>query len=64
MGSKLKRKNERPDGNRTMFYFGIALVIVSVSLLLGNFIGDSTLPAFMGLLGVISMGASKFRLLK
>jgi len=53
----MKKKKE---GSKSMFYFGIAFIIISAILLLGNFLGDSTFPAFLGLLGIISIGASKF----
>jgi len=54
----------KQKGNKVMFYTGIAFVIVSAVLLLGNFIGESTFPTFLGAMGVIFIGASKFRLLK
>ena len=50
--------------NKIMFYAGIAFVVVSAILLLGNVIKESTFPAILGVLGVIFIGASKFRLLK
>jgi uncharacterized membrane protein HdeD (DUF308 family) len=51
-------------GNKSMFYIGIVFIIISAILLLGNFMGESTFPAFLGLLGIISAAASKFRLIK
>jgi len=44
-----------------MFYTGIIFIIVAVILLIGNFLGDSTFPVFLGILGIISIGASKYR---
>jgi uncharacterized membrane protein HdeD (DUF308 family) len=57
----MKKKKE---GNKSMFYTGIVFIVISAILLLGNFMGESTFPLFLGLLGIISLGASKFRLLK
>jgi hypothetical protein len=54
---------DKPKSNKSMFYMGLAFVIASAILLLGNFMGESSFPAFLGLLGVIGMGASRFRLL-
>jgi len=47
-----------------MFGVGIILIVVAAILLLGNFLGDSTFPIFLGVLGIISIGASKYRPLK
>ena len=46
--------------NKIMFYTGIAFMAIATVLLLGN-IGDSTFPIFLGVLGIISIGASKYR---
>ena len=54
----------KPKENKAMFYTGIVFIIVSAILLLGNFMGESTFPTILGVMGVISIGASKFRLLK
>ena len=54
----------KSKGNKAIFYAGIVFIIVSVVLLLGNFMGDSTFPTILGAMGVIFIGASKFRLLK
>ena len=54
----------KPKGNQAMFYTGIVFVIASAVLLLGNFMGDSTFPTILGVMGVIFIGASRFRLLK
>jgi hypothetical protein len=50
--------------NKSMFYLGITLIIVAVIFLLGNFLGDSTLPILLGIFGIISIGASKYRLME
>ena len=47
-----------------MFYTGITLTVSSAVLLLGNFIKDGTSPAILGVLGVIFIGASGYRLFK
>lgn len=47
--------------NKTRFYTGLFIVVVAAILLLGNFLGDSTFPIFLGILGIIVMGASKYR---
>jgi hypothetical protein len=38
---------------------GIVLVIVPVILILGNFLGDSTFPLFLGLLGIVTIAISR-----
>jgi len=47
-----------------MFGVGIILIIVAAILLIGNFLADSSFPIFLGVLGIISIGASKYRPLK
>ena len=47
--------------NKIGFYTVIIFILISVILLLGNFIGDSTFPMFLGILGIISIGTSKYR---
>ncbi len=39
-----------------MFFVGAILIVLAVVLLLGN-LGDSTFPVFIGLLGIIVIGA-------
>jgi len=50
--------------NKVMFWIGIAMIVVAAILLVGDFLGDSTFPMFLGVLGIISIGASKYRPLK
>ena len=45
-----------------MFYIGIAFI--TISAMLGNFMGESTSPTILGAIGVIFIGTSKFQLLK
>jgi len=47
-----------------MFGVGIILIIVAAILLIGNFLVDSSFPIFLGVSGIISIGASKYRPLK
>ena len=47
--------------NKTMFYIGIILIIVSAILMLGNFSGENTSPIVLGILGIVFIGASKYR---
>ena len=47
-----------------MFYTGIIFIIIAAILMIGNFLGDSTFPVILGILGIISIGASKYRPLK
>jgi len=54
----------KQKSSKAMFYSGIVFVIISAVLLLGNFMGESSFPTFLGAMGVIFIGASKFRLLK
>ena len=50
--------------NKIGFYTGIVFIVAAAILLLGNFMGDSTFPIFLGILGIIAIGASKYRPLK
>ena len=50
--------------NKIVFYTGISFIAVAVILLLGNFMGDSTFPMFLSILGIISIATSNYRLLK
>jgi hypothetical protein len=57
MGSERK-------GSKAMFSVGIILIVATAILLLGNFMGESTFPMILGMMGIIFIGASNFRLLK
>jgi hypothetical protein len=50
--------------NKVMFYVGIALIVIAAILLLGKFSGDSTSPIVLGVLGIVFIGASKYRPLR
>ncbi len=50
--------------NKIMFWIGIVFIVIAAILLLGNFMGDSTFPAFLGLLGIIALGGSRYRPIK
>jgi hypothetical protein len=39
---------------------GTILITIATILLLGNFLGDSTLPIFLGLLGILGIFALAF----
>jgi len=41
---------------KIVFFVGAILIVLAVVLLLGN-LGDSTFPVFIGLLGIIVIGA-------
>jgi len=47
--------------NKIGFYTGIIFIVVAAILMIGNFMGDSTFPIILGILGIISIGASKYR---
>ena len=47
--------------NKIMFFTGIIFIVIAAILMIGNFLGDSTFPVMLGLLGIISLGASKYR---
>ena len=49
---------------KIIFYIGISIIVVSVILLLGNFMGESTFPTMLGFLGVITIATSNYRPLK
>lgn len=44
-----------------MFEIGIAIIVIAAILLIGNFMGDSTFPPVLGILGIIFIGASGYR---
>ena len=46
------------------FYTGITFIVVAAILLLGDFMGDSTFPTILGILGVLAIATSKYRPLK
>jgi len=50
--------------NKIGFYTGIIFIIVAAILLIGNFMGDSTFPILLGILGILAIGVSKYRPLK
>lgn len=47
--------------NKIGFYTGIILIVAAAILMLGNFLGDSTFPVILGILGIIAIGTSKYR---
>jgi len=47
-----------------MFYVGIILIIITALLLLGNYTGESISPIVLGVIGIVFIGASKYRLLE
>ena len=49
--------------NKIVFYTGMVLIIVAAILLAGNFLG-STSPIVLGILGIVAIGASKYRPMK
>jgi len=49
---------------KMMFWIGLILVVIAAVLLIGNFMGDSTFPPILGLLGVILIGASGYKPMK
>ena len=53
-----------PKSSKFMFFTGIIFSIASAILLLGNFMGESTFPITLGIMGVVFIGASNFRLFK
>ena len=55
---------DKPKGNKAMFYTGIVLIVVTAVSLLGNLMGESSFPTILGIMGIVFIGASKFRLLK
>jgi len=50
--------------NKIGFYTGIIFIIVAAILLIGNFMGDSTFPILLGVLGILAIGVSKYCPLK
>lgn len=47
--------------NKIMFFIGIILIVIAAILLLGNFLADSTFPIVLGIIGIVFIGASKYR---
>ncbi|MFH0927915.1 MAG: hypothetical protein V1821_00395 [bacterium] len=66
----IKRKRIKPlwkdtsKNSKIMFVTGVVLIVASAVLLLGDILGESTFPTILGIMGVIFMAASNFRLLK
>ena len=57
-------KKDKSIKNKALFYTGIVLIVVNVTLMAGNFMGDSTSPIILATMGIVFIGASKYRLLK
>ncbi len=55
---------DTPKNSKLMFFTGIIFVVASAILLLGNFMGESTFPTILGIMGVVFIGASNFRIFK
>lgn len=47
--------------NKIGFYTGIIFIVAAAILMSGNFLGDSTFPIILGILGIIAIGTSKYR---
>ena len=56
--------DNKRKSNKVMFYAGIAFTIISAVLLYKNLMGESAFPIILGVVGIIFIGASKFRMLK
>ena len=50
--------------NKPMFWVGLAMIIIAAILLLTVEKDLGLVPAMLGFLGIVSMGASKYRPLK
>lgn len=55
---------EDKKGSKVMLIVGIVFVCIASVLLLGNFMGESTVPTVLGFLGVVFIGASNYRVMK
>jgi len=55
---------DTPKSSKLMFFTGVIFVVASATLLLGNFMCESTFPTILGVMGVIFIAASNFRLFK
>lgn len=47
--------------NKPMFWAGLILIIITAALLFWNLTGETTSPIVLGIIGIVSMGASKYR---
>ncbi len=47
--------------NKIMFFIGIILIVIAAILLLGNFTGEGTSPIVLAVIGIVFIGASKYR---
>jgi hypothetical protein len=56
--------DDTPKSSKFMFFIGMIFVVASAILLLGNFMGESTFPTILGIIGVVFIGVSHFRLFK
>ena len=55
---------DTPKNSKLMFFTGVILIVASAILLLGNFMGESTFPTILGIIGVALIATSNFRLFK
>lgn len=47
--------------NKIMFYAGIVLIVMAAISLIVNFLDDGASPIVLGILGIVFIGASKYR---
>ena len=47
--------------NKPMFWIGIALIVIAAILMIVNFLDDDTSPIVLGAIGIVFIGASKYR---
>ena len=57
-------KRDKSIQNKAMFYVGVALIAINVILMVGNFMENSISPIILATIGIVFIGASKFRPLK
>jgi len=56
-----QHQEQKPKSNKVMFYIGVTLILVAAILL---FTENSTYPIALGVIGIVFIGASRYRLLK
>ena len=56
--------DNKQKGSIIMFFVGIAMAVVAAIMFLGGYLVESNFPIILGIMGIVFIGASNFRLLK
>ena len=56
--------DNKQKGSIIMFFVGIAMAVVAAIMFLGGYLVESNFPIILGIMGIVFIAASNFRLLK